>query len=201
MLTGGSRDLTVRATHAPLERTNAVAPPSCPPAGRSGGENRARRNVRSHGTLGMWQQFPQQRSNENLRVRLVGDNWRQRLTQKARGVDEIAPRCIRRCQKISSGVCDLLFGIAKRKARKLPSVAHLDRDPALSSAVEVSAGWCWRVDSQFGWRVARRNRRLDHVARLINTAARVFRDTGTTNETEVCSDSSCDGVWGGSLGE
>lgn len=99
MLTGGSRDLTVRATHAPLERTNAVAPPSCPPAGRSGGENRARRNVRSHGTLGMWQQFPQQRSNENLRVRLIGDNWRQRLTQKARGVDEIAPRCIRRCQK------------------------------------------------------------------------------------------------------
>lgn len=60
-MTGESRDLAVRATHAPLERTNPVAPPSCPPAaGRSGaGESRPERNVKSHGTSGMWQQFRQ----------------------------------------------------------------------------------------------------------------------------------------------
>ncbi|KAL7403285.1 hypothetical protein ABVT39_027312, partial [Epinephelus coioides] len=45
-----SRDLTVRATHAPLERTNPVAPPSCPPAaaGRSGGESRPERSINTH---------------------------------------------------------------------------------------------------------------------------------------------------------
>jgi len=45
---------TVRATHAQLERTNSVAPPSCPPAaGRRRGESRPERGVKSHGTLGM----------------------------------------------------------------------------------------------------------------------------------------------------
>lgn len=71
-MTGESRDLAVRATHAPLERTNTVAPPSCPPAaGRSGAENRPERNVKSHGSLGMWQQFRQlQMPREFLRAAL-----------------------------------------------------------------------------------------------------------------------------------
>lgn len=60
-MTGEPRDLAVRATHAPLERTNPDAPPSCPPAaaGRSRGESRPERNIHSHGTLGMWQLFRQ----------------------------------------------------------------------------------------------------------------------------------------------
>lgn len=41
-VTGEAGDLVIRATYAPLERTNPVAPPSCPPAaaaadGRRGG--------------------------------------------------------------------------------------------------------------------------------------------------------------------
>ena len=71
-MTGESWDLAVRATHAPLERTNPVAPPSCPPAAVPGGaerrgekrreeerEDRSISSVKSHGTLGMWQQFRQ----------------------------------------------------------------------------------------------------------------------------------------------
>ena len=39
-MTGESWDLAARATHAPLERTNPVAPPSCPPAAVPGGAER-----------------------------------------------------------------------------------------------------------------------------------------------------------------
>lgn len=72
-MTGESRDLAVRATHAPLERTNTVAPAllsACCREERSR-EQTGERIVKSHGSLGMWQQFRQlQMPREFLRAGL-----------------------------------------------------------------------------------------------------------------------------------
>ncbi len=120
-MTGESRDLTVRATHAPLERTNPIAPPSCPPAaGRSRGESRPERNIESHGTFVMWQQFRQlEMPHEILKVCLLWKLKAKNKSKRERGRKQIAPRCISRCRHFQRCLPACLGSVVRdREARR-----------------------------------------------------------------------------------
>lgn len=127
-MTGESWDLTARATHALLERTNPIAPPSCPPAaGRSRGNSRPERSAESHGTVGMWQfwqQFWQLESpHEIFKVCLL---WEHKVNNKAKTWQGETNRAevhqpLQIFPAAPARLLGLSFGIAKRIGTGVPA--------------------------------------------------------------------------------